>query len=364
LVLAANLAVNLWWFRRPRPALKPAGLSKLSILIPARNEAARIGPCLESLREPQGLDVEIVVLDDRSEDGTAGVVEQARAADARIRLIAGAPLPGGWTGKAWACDQLARAATGEWLLFTDADTRHVPGGLAAAWVAAQDVDLLSLWPEQELGTWSERLVVPFMLVLLLVFMPHWMPGRRRSLGAANGQFILIRKSVYEAIGGHEGVRGHLVDDVALARAARVRGFRVGNRNGRGWVRCRMYGDAAGVWEGFSKNLRAGFEGSTLSFLIFHAVEFAWGLWPFLVAAGWVVTGTGCTDPVAFGLATLQCGLVWTMRGAIARAGAQPWISVVLHPLGQLAVFAIAANSWRVHAARRVTWKGRSYPGNG
>jgi chlorobactene glucosyltransferase len=202
-----------------------------------------------------------------------------------------------------------------------------------------------------------------MLVMLLVFLPHWMPGRRRSLGAANGQFMLFRRSAYEAVGGHEAVRGHLVDDVALARALRERGEKVRNRNGRGWVVCRMYEDAAGVWEGFSKNLRAGFEGSVVSFLAFHAVEFAWGLWPFLVLGTMVWAGGVGVDPVAAGLAAGQAVLVLAMRAAIAWVCGQPASSVLLHPLGQAAVFAIALNSWRVTAAGRVRWKGRSYPGH-
>lgn len=363
LLLAANLAANLWSFRRPRPVgSAPLPEGAVSVLVPARNEAARITPCIRSLIALQGPVLEILVLDDRSTDGTAEVVREAAAGDARVRVLEGAGLPEGWTGKAWACAQLARAARGDWLLFTDADTRHEPGVLVAALADAGDVALLSLWPDQELGTWSERLVVPFMLVLLLVFLPHWMPGRRRSLGAANGQFMLFRRRAYEAIGGHGAVRAHLVDDVALARALRERGEAVRNRSGVGWVRCRMYENAAGVWEGFSKNLRAGFEASTGSFLVFHVIEFAWGLWPFLVLAGLGLTGMMDQDIPATVLAGGQAALVLAMRAAIAAAVRQPWTTVLLHPFGQAVVFAIAANSWRLYAARRVTWKGRAYPG--
>jgi len=362
-LLAANLAANLACFRRPRPARSgslPEG--RVSILVPARNEAARIAPCIRSLAALEGPVLEILVLDDRSDDGTADVVREAAAGDARVRVLEGAALPEGWTGKAWACAQLAEASRGDWLLFTDADTRHEPGALAAALAVSGDAALVSLWPGQELGTWSERLVVPFMLVLLLVFLPHWMPGRTRSLGAANGQFMLFRRRAYEAVGGHAAVRSHLVDDVALARALRENGETLRNRNGAGWVRCRMYENAAGVWEGFSKNLRAGFEGSTCSFLAFHAVEFGWGLWPFLVLAGLGLTGMVCQDVPAAMLAGVQAVLVLAMRGAIASACRQPWTTVLLHPIGQAVVFAIAANSWRLYAARRVTWKGRAYAG--
>lgn len=363
LVLLLNLTVNLWWFRRPRGGGGAAGGGKtVSVLVPARNEAGRIGPCIRSLIGQAGPVEEILVLDDRSEDGTAAVVMEAAGGDPRVRVLTGRELPEGWTGKAWACQQLAEAARGKWLLFTDADTRHAPGAVAAAVREAERTraDLISLWPEQELGTWSERLVVPFMLVLLLVFLPHWMPGRRRSLGAANGQFMLFRREAYHELGGHEAVRGHLVDDVALARALRERGRRVVNRNGAGWVRCRMYESAAGVWEGFTKNLRAGFEGSTGSFLVFHAVEFVWGLWPFLVLAG--LLAAGWPDPVVGGLAVVQGVAVMGMRAAVALACRQPWSGVVAHPVGQVLVFAIALNSWRAYARRKVAWKGRVYRG--
>jgi chlorobactene glucosyltransferase len=223
-------------------------------------------------------------------------------------------------------------------------------------------DLVSFWPRQMMGSWAERLVVPFMFVLLLVFLPHWMPGRRRSLGAANGQFMLFRRVAYQTIGGHEAVRAHLVDDVALARTARAGGLRVLNRNGAPWVSCRMYDDAAGVWEGFSKNLRAGFEGSTASFVVFHGVEFVWGLWPFLLLAAVPFLPAGAGAGVA-PLAAAHALLVLGMRLAIARSCRHRLADVLLHPLAQAAVFAIAANSWRVYAAKRVAWKGRFYPGN-
>lgn len=363
--LALNLAANLVCFRPAPPAADADGGTDaaLSICIPARNEAERIGPCLESLRAQTGPAWEILVLDDRSEDGTADVVAAEAARDPRIRLLHGAPLPEGWTGKAWACRQLADAARGEWLLFTDADTRHRPGSAAAALALARrgrGADLVSFWPRQVTVTWAERLVVPFMFVLLLVFLPHWMPGRRRSLGAANGQFMLFRRDAYQSMGGHGAVRGHLVDDVALARAFRAAGRRMLNRNGAPWVECRMYADAAGVWEGFSKNLRAGFESSTASFLVFHVVEFFWGLWPFLaLVPALLLPAAGAA---AVELATTHAVLVLGMRLAIARTCRLRQTDVLLHPLAQGAVFAIALNSWRVYAAKRVSWKGRSYPG--
>lgn len=364
-ILGINLAINLWCFRRPGRAAAvwaASGGNGISILVPARNEAGRIGPCIRSLRALRGPVREILVLDDRSEDGTAEVVQEAAEGDTRVRVLEGQELPAVWTGKAWACHQLAQAAQGEWLLFTDADTRHAPDAVQAAVMVAEKerADLVSFWPEQELGSWGEKLVVPFMLVLLLVFLPHWMPGRRRSLGAANGQFLLFRRTAYQEIGGHEAVRAHLVDDVALARCLRETGHRVMNRNGAGRVYCRMYGSLPEVVEGFTKNLRAGFEGNGAAFFIFHVVEFFWGMWPFIILA--VVAAGIHLDTLPWSLAGLQAVIVLVMRWAVARAGHQPLSSVLLHPIGQALVFFIAFQSWRAYARGAVTWRGRVYDG--
>jgi len=362
--LGLNLAANLLLFRPPRSGARSAGGAPLvSILIPARNEEERIGPCLESLLHQTWTEREIIVLDDRSEDGTAALVRTFAARDPRIRVVEGAELPPGWTGKAWACRQLVGQARGEYLLFTDADTRHQPGSVADAMGEMERgrYDLVSLWPRQETLTWSEKAVVPFMLVLLLVFMPHWMPGRTRSLGAANGQFLLFRRKAYQDIGGHETVRGHLVDDVALARELKSAGGRVRNLDGSRHVSCRMYGSFPQLWEGFSKNLRAGFEESTFSFLVFHAVEFFWGLWPFLVllAAVCGLPGVGLPALVFSGA---QAVLVLGQRSWLAWRCRQGSSAVPWHPAAQALVLAIAANSWRWHATGRIRWKGRVYGG--
>jgi chlorobactene glucosyltransferase len=370
--LGLNLAANLVLFRPPRPPRPPVGgggdaaeVPLVSVLIPARNEAGRIGPCLESLLAQSWARMEIIVLNDRSEDGTAGVVASFASRDARVRMVEGGELPAGWTGKAWACQQLAGQSRGDFLLFADADTRHQADSVAAAMGEMQQGrhDLVSLWPHQETLTWSEKAVVPFMLVMLLVFMPHWMPGRTRSLGAANGQFLLFRRKAYQDIGGHEAVRGHLVDDVALARELKSSGGRVRNLDGSRHVSCRMYESFPQLWEGFSKNLRAGFEDSTPTFLIFHAVEFYWGLWPFLVliAAGCGLPGVGSG---AVALAGAQAVLVLGQRGWIAWRCRQPVSTLFWHPAAQMIVLAIAANSWRWHATGRIRWKGRVYGGNG
>jgi len=369
--IAFNVTLNLRVFSRPaRVDARVPGPLSVSVLIPARNEAARIGPCLESLRSQAGEGVEIIVLDDNSEDGTAGVVAGLGFVSGAgpLRLRRGDPLPEGWTGKSWACHQLAGEARGEWLLFTDADTVHGEQSVATllAHARRRGASMLSAWPEQVMGSWGERLVIPLIGLLILGFLPQWLlalfqrfPALARplgpavgSLGAANGQCILFRADVYRAIGGHASVRAHLVEDVALARRVAGRtaeGLRLINCDGVGLVRCRMYEDWRGVWEGFTKNLRPAFEGSPLLFVASLSVQFAWMILPFFLLAfrpSW--------------LAVVECAAVLGIRLALAlRLGGSLWIGLV-HPVAHLFALAIALNSWRQCVAGRVRWKGRSY----
>jgi chlorobactene glucosyltransferase len=360
LAMAGNVVLNLFLFRRPGPARPAEGAPFVSILVPARNEEHRIRPCLESLLAQDYPSYEVCVLDDQSSDATAAVVREYQEQHPCLRLLSGEPLPEGWTGKARACAQLAREARGEHLLFTDADTMHDPAMLASAMEAARAwrADLLSLWPKQLTGSWSERLILPFVYVLLLMFMPHWMPGRHRSLGVANGQFLLFRKSAYEAVDGHGNarVRGHLVEDVALGREIKMRGFRLVNLDGCRLVSCRMYRNFPEVWEGFTKNLRAGFEDSLASFLFFAVVQMVFLLLPFFWA-GWHAWNG---EEMLLFLGLLQIGLIYAIRFFFAFRFESTWIGALGHPLGQLLAGIIAGNSWLQTSRGKVVWKGRAY----
>lgn len=358
-LLVGHLVINLLVFRRPRSRPRPE--TSISVLIPARNEAGRIGPCLRSLLDQKVPPTEILVLDDRSDDGTRDEVESfiGMGQGVEFRCLSGEDLPEGWTGKAWACHQLAAAASGEILVFTDADTRHRPDAIASAigWMQIRRADWISLWPRQTTLTLGEKLVVPFVHILLLCFLPHWMPGRWRSLGAANGQFIAVTRRAYDQLGGHETVRGHLVEDVALARRARQMGLKALNADGSRHVECRMYENLPQIWEGFSKNLRAGCDGSVTAFLMLQGIHLVCFLLPFLWLVLGLATGAGwlaCVIAQILGIYTMRFLLVWKVGHPLAGA--------ILHPLGQILELAIAANSWRNFARRRITWKGRTYSG--
>lgn len=379
LLVALNIALNWRVFVAPRPRrFDSAGSAPLvSALVPARNEARRITPCLQSLARQDYPNYEILVLDDHSEDRTADVVLDlgfTREKTGQRRLLEGRPLPEGWTGKSWACHQLAAAARGEYLLFTDADTVHDPAALGAFVGHASDNDaaLLSAWPRQVTHTWSERAVIPLVYVLLLGALPHYLlcrlqrrPGYARgaskqtleTLGAANGQYILFRRDAYEIIGGHAAVRDHLVEDVALGRLVAARtgeGLRLINCDGSRLVSCRMYTSFAEVWEGFTKNLRAAFAESSVSFWLFGALQAGGLLLPFVFVCLPGVNGRWWWLPVA------QVAWIYALRLALAARFRTSWLGALLHPVGQALSLLIGLNSWRLSTQKGVTWKGRTY----
>ena len=381
LVMTLNMALNWGVFVAPRrrkfDGAASSGVPFVSVLVPARNEAKRITPCVDSLLCQDYPGYEVLVLDDHSEDGTAQVILDlgcSRDPQARHRLLESAPLPPGWTGKAWACHQLAAAAKGEFLLFTDADTTHDPASLGACVGHALDTGaaLLSAWPRQITRTWSEHAVIPLVYVLLLGALPHRMLHRLQryrqyalwtskrmlaSMGAANGQYMLFRRDAYDAIGGHEAVRDHLVEDVALGRLVAARtaeGMRLINCDGSGLVQCRMYESFAQVWEGFTKNLRAAFSQSALGFWIFGLIGTCGLLLPFVWACVPGASGRWWWLPV------LQVAWIYLIRVVMTVRFRTSWLGVVLHPVGEGLSLLIGLNSWRLSTQHGVSWKGRLY----
>lgn len=355
----AGLVGNLASFPtlRPAPASAAAGpagagpvppLPRTSILVPARDEAARLPAALPGLvAQPAA---EILVLDDRSRDGTAAVVRQAAAADPRVRLLPGAPRPAGWVGKNWACHQLAAAATGELLVFCDADVRLAPGALAAVWAqqASSGAGMFSVFPRQHTGSLGERLLVPLIDETLLAFLPHRLLALPvRSAATANGQFLAFRRAAYDAIGGHRAVAGKIVEDVALARLVRRRGYRLGLALGGELVGARMYHGYRATVAGLGKSLRAAHGGSD-------------GL--LIASAGWHLAAY--TLPW-LGWRAGRAGRAWRLAAALglaerilvnAKTGRAAYLEALLVP-----VTAPAALPVYLRALRRTAhWKGRSY----
>ncbi len=345
LVVAAVNAVAFPRLRAPVATPHPDA-ARTSILLPVRDEMAHLPGIVPALLA-QGA-AEVLVLDDGSTDGSGAWLEAFAAEHEGVRVLRGTPLPDGWTGKAWACAQLAEAARGELLLFTDADVRWKPGSLASVLDlrARHRAGFASVWPRQVLGTVAERIAVPQVDVILLGALPWPLVAATpfAALAAGNGQCLLFRRDVYDAIGGHAAVRDELLEDVRLGQRAKATGARVALGLGGAWLETRMYDGAAAVIEGFGKNTRSAAGGATPLLAWTAPATLAYfAAWPLAVL-----------DPrwLAVGLAG------WLLRALVdATAGRSPrdaplqsWTPLLAWPI-----------ALRALSRRGVTWKGRRYP---
>jgi chlorobactene glucosyltransferase len=360
--------------RRPRlgaPTGPVADAPLISVLIPARNEERSIARCVAGVLALQYPRLELLVLDDGSTDGTAAALAPF-AADRRLRLLQGRPLAQGWTGKCNACQQLGAAASGEWLLFLDADTAPQPG-LASALLAharGRGLDLVTLFPFMELGSFWERAVLPPFLALITALFPVERLERADTPPGevlANGQCIFVRRAAYLAVGGHGSVRAEVLEDVRLAQVIRAAGYRVGGGEGMELLRVRMYRSGAEVAQGLMKNAAAGFRsgGARSLWAAVALVASAWGpLW--LLGAGslMLVSGAGGGGAVVLGRGALAWAAALSLWGALYRElyELSP-VYALVWPIGLLAYLLIALGGiWRVRSGRGVVWKGRTYSG--
>lgn len=340
----------------------------VSVVIPARNEEANIGECVRSLLRQgpakllEGRGVEIIVADDGSEDRTAGVVGEMAAQHTNVKLVSVPRLPEGWLGKTHALHAAVEHARGEWLLFTDADTRHEPAKLAFVIERAEREgwDWISLSPEQEARTWWEKAVIPFVYQQLAKLYPFDRVNDPNSpMAAANGQYILLRRRVYDALGGHAGVHSSLLEDVALARAAKQAGVPMRFEPGEGIVKTRMYRRFAELWEGWTKNL----------FLLYDqdygAIRRASGqvacryLLPAAGGAALLLFGSGWTAGAGAGLFFYLAWEHWRYWQGLPGKdrGAQ---TVLLLPGVTLFLLVLWNSTRRYSGQEEIQWKGRRY----
>jgi glycosyltransferase involved in cell wall biosynthesis len=233
------------------------GRPTVSIIVPARNEEACLGACLQSLAAQTGVNLEIIVVDDHSTDHTRQIASAFSNAQAQARVIEAGPLPAGWTGKNNAVTAGSRSARGEWLLFTDADTIHLAGSLARSLEEAKrnGAALLSYSPKQIVKSFAEKAVMPVIFAELAAsFRPSQVSDPNSPAAAANGQYILITREAHDAVGGHAAIATSLLEDVALARAVKRSGRKILFRYGGDAVQTRMYRSFAQLREGWTKNL--------------------------------------------------------------------------------------------------------------
>lgn len=342
--------LNQRLLRRP-PADPPPVSTAVSVLIPARDEAHRIVPTIRSVLAQRGLnDVEVVVLDDNSTDGTAAVVASTAAGDPRLRILTGTAPPAGFLGKPHACAQLAAAARGEILVFVDADVTLASDAVAAAVAVLrgpQPFDLLSPWPRQVAVGVLGRLIQPLLAWSWLTTLPLRIAerSRRPSMAVANGQFLLVEADALARAGGWQSVSGAVLDDIGLARAVRSAGGRTGLADGSRLASCHMYLDGRELYDGYRKSLWAAFGSPAGATAVGAALTVA-----YVVPAVGAVRGHRIG---ALGYAAATVGRVLASRWS-----GRPW-DAAAHPVSVAALVGLLAASWVGRVRGTLHWKGRA-----
>lgn len=356
------------WRRKnalPAPPVPPPPLPRLTVCIPARDEARQIEACVRAALAQDHPALEVVVVDDCSTDGTGALALAAGGGDPRLRVVSGVELPPGWAGKPWACARAAGEASGDHLLFIDADVELAPHAarVAAAVAIAKKADLLSVFGTWRLESFWERAVIPvigwFVRGATDIAAVNT-PGRPEAF--ANGQFILVDREAYDAIGGHSAVRAEVLDDVRLARAMKQHGHRLGLYYAPDLFRVRLYRSLSEIVAGYTKNFYEGMDRRpvvALGALLFQVIG-TWLPWVILVAAlVWPsFVFTGMTHPGAWtAWVAVVCALPLVLRARLerveGRSGALAWT----HPIGNFVLAVVLA---RAMLQVRTVWKGREF----
>lgn len=352
------------------PEHPPQNAPLISVCIPARNEERNIGRCVEALLAQTYPNFEIIVLDDRSTDSTGEILHDLATKTDKVKILNGSNLPSGWAGKPHALIQAAAVARGEWLCFVDADTFVTPDALAAVYAKAAETgaDLFTIMTKQIMLTFWERSVLPLVMLALSVgFSPRKVNDPNRKDAIANGQFIFIKRSVYEAVGGHEAIKNSIVEDKDLAVLVKRKGYRLVVADGRKVASTRMYTSLSEMWEGWTKNIYLGLRddrgllllGVFGAFLAFTAALLlpAWVIWGVVLTGA----GSGVEGSVVLIEALALWGYLLFWRVLASRGMDIPaWYALTI-PIGA-GVFAamMVTSAWNVLSGKGVTWKGRTY----
>jgi chlorobactene glucosyltransferase len=360
------------------PATPPtANAPLISICIPARNEEHNIRNCVEAALGQDYPNIEVIVLDDRSTDSTLTQLRRIASRDSRLVPISGTDLPPGWAGKPHALFQAsaaARDAKDAWLCFVDADTFLAPQAISSCYAKALEThaDMFTTMNEQILGTFWEKVVMPLVMTALSVgFSPRKVNDPNSRNAIANGQFIMIRRTVYNAIGGHEKVKDQIVEDKAIAEQVKWNGHRLIVADGMKVIRTRMYTSLPAMWEGWTKNIYLGLRdhpamlvlgafGATLAVIAALFLP----LWP-LLGINWLINNNGSWMAI---VVVVQSLTVWAwliyFRVRVARGmNISIWYALTT-PLGA-GIFAamMITSAWKVLSGQGVTWRGRKYHSN-
>ncbi len=352
------------------PTHPPSNPLLISVCVPARNEERNIRACVEGILAQDYPNFEVIVLDDRSTDSTHEILVSIRSTTDKLQIINGSDLPTGWAGKPHALYQASASARGDWLCFVDADTFIAPETLSSCYVKALETkaDMFTIMTFQSLGSFWEKTVMPIVMTALSVgFSPRKVNDPNTKDAIANGQFIMIKRSVYDALGGHESVKDSIVEDKDISEQVKWKGFRLIVADGMKVAKTRMYTSLSEIWEGWTKNIYLGLRdqtgllwlGAFGALLAFLASIFL-PAWP-LLGMNWYLNGG---DWMALGV-VLESLMLWAYliqaRAMIAlKLKISPWYALTL-PLGA-GVFGtmMLTSAWNVVSRKGVTWKGRVY----
>ncbi|HLK04484.1 MAG TPA: glycosyltransferase [Candidatus Acidoferrum sp.] len=325
-----------------------------SAIIPARNEEAVIADCVRSVAaQPEVL--EILVVNDQSTDRTAEIVRALAQEIPNLRLLETSDLPAGWVGKNNAVWLGAQNAKGKWLLFTDADAVLASGAIAKAFALAQEntAALVSFSPAQTLKTWYEKALIPFVYCRLARKFSYADVNNPNSpAAAANGQFLIIQRSTYDAIGGHASVAGEVLEDVALARRVKQDSWGIWFGSGAGFVSVRMYRSFRQMWGGWRKNLYQLMGGNSNA--VFYEFEAAFPWMTFLVLL------VGLKFPLAMVIGLLLLLFRQLAYGFELTRNQFPFKFIIYYLPAVFLYAGVMIASWRSYARGKVAWKGREY----
>ena len=363
LYLVVVAVINMRKLRNLRDYPDSGTHPRISVLVPARNEEATIGPCVSSLLAQDYPDFQVIVINDNSTDGTGTILSKLGQGDSRLKVISGQPLPPDWLGKHWACHQLYMAADGELLLFTDADTVHTPDTLrcAAAALLAEKADMLSILPRHILGTLAEKLIMPGFALGAFANIP--LPARLRpgntKMVSSSGKLMLFRRASYEAAGGFRSIRQSVLDDLQLAERVSLLGMRYRVFDGTDNTTCRMYRNWTELHQGLSKNVFPSY-GYNVPLFTFTWLWINFVFWEPIVVLG--VHKIPEYPPVlSVGLAAICVVACLALLGSYYYRFKFPLYIVLFYPVSASLLTAIAFSSMFLTLSGQATWKDRKLP---
>ncbi len=348
----------------------PDATDLISVCVPARDEERNIRACIQSILAQTYPKFEVIVVDDESKDATLEILAQMEVISDRLTIIHGTSLPASWAGKPFALNQASAASQGSWLCFVDADTVLEPQALSSCFVKALETgaDLFTVMTHQIMGSFWEKVVMPLVMTALSVgFSPRRVNDPATDIAVANGQFILIKRAVYDQVGGHNRIKDKIVEDKALAELVKWNGYRLILADGSALAHTRMYTSLLEMWEGWTKNIYLGLRDQkyllwlgTFGAILSVIAALLLPDWPWLGLIWWR-NGGGWLAVTVIAQAVLVWLVVLFTRGATARRMGIPAWYAWTTPLGA-GIFAamMFASTWKVVSGTGVSWKGRSY----